>query len=647
LLILGFLPLAALGLGILLLHRQGGGGRIDAVPVAPLLWAYGVALVCEALSLFQALTFASLVVIWGLAVIALILLLLRTRPHMLAPRRWLADFRQAAAGMIAEEWALGAVLLIIGGATLLIAFLCPPGTWDSQSYHLPRIEHWIQDGSLAFYRTAIDRQLTMPGLAELLILQLRLLSGGDRLDNLVQWLAGAGVVYLVGRIARALGGSRRGIAFARLVAATLPIGILESSSTQNDLVAAFFLLAMAERLLAWRGGLSSRDAAFFAIAAGIALATKGTSYLIGLPFGLWFLAANLKAGRRALPALIACGVLILLPNLPSYLRNLDYSGSPLGGGEVTNNASFGPGALVVNGARSLAVNLATGNIARNKRITKLVDTGLGALGLDANDPALTFINTKFELLEDQTSENIAGNPLKLVLGIASVVVVLLAGGKPPFPRRCYALCLLAGGLLFVIVLRWQPWITRLQLPLFVFAAPLAACLPIEGGRDRWYRRGRAILGAALAIGLIAFAWRPLWENSHRPLFPPSGFADSIWAKTGTEILFLPRPELQSSYEAAARYAAQQGDSRIGLLTAGNDWEHPLWRLLRQNGIRHLRIEHVGVEGPPLSRPYPLGRFDPTLVIATIKNPPPRLSIDGAPWQRVMQYPHLAIYRRAP
>jgi hypothetical protein len=191
LLLLGFLPLAALGLGIALLHRQGG-RRIEAVPVAPLLWAYSVALVCEALSLFQALTFASLVAIWSLAVVALILLLLRARPRMPGRRQWVADIRQAAAGLIAEEWVLAAVLLVIGGATLLIALVCPPGTWDSQSYHLPRIEHWIQNGSLAFYRTAIDRQLTMPGLAELLILQLRLLSGGDRLDNLVQWFAGAG-----------------------------------------------------------------------------------------------------------------------------------------------------------------------------------------------------------------------------------------------------------------------------------------------------------------------------------------------------------------------------------------------------------------------------------------------------------------------
>jgi hypothetical protein len=108
-----------------------------------------------------------------------------------------------------------------------------------------------------------------------------------------------------------------------------------------------------------------------------------------------------------------------------------------------------------------------------------------------------------------------------------------------------------------------------------------------------------------------------------------------------------RPELRSSYEAAARYVAQQGDRRIGLLTAGNDWEYPLWRLLREEGVKDFRIEHVGVGNAPPAKPYPFGPFDPSLVVATIGDPPPRLTIDGVSWQRVLQYPHLAIYRRGP
>ena len=29
--------------------------------------------------------------------------------------------------------------------------LYPPNTWDSLTYHLPRIEHWIQNKNLGFY----------------------------------------------------------------------------------------------------------------------------------------------------------------------------------------------------------------------------------------------------------------------------------------------------------------------------------------------------------------------------------------------------------------------------------------------------------------------------------------------------------------
>ena len=160
-----------------------------------------------------------------------------------------------------------------------------------------------------FYPTAIARQLMLPNFAEMLILQLRLLSGGDRLDNIVQWLAGAGSVVVVGRIALALGASRRGAALARLTAATL--ADRDTGEHQHpersggDLLPALHGRAPA--------GLAhephaSEDAAFMAIAAGLALATKGTAYLIGLPLGLWFLVEILPAGRRALAPLLACGL---------------------------------------------------------------------------------------------------------------------------------------------------------------------------------------------------------------------------------------------------------------------------------------------------------------------------------------------------
>src|SRR5580765_4628812 len=45
-----------------------------------------------------------------------------------------------------ELW-IGLILLV----TFFIARTVVPNSWDSMTYHLPRIEHWLQNGSLAIY----------------------------------------------------------------------------------------------------------------------------------------------------------------------------------------------------------------------------------------------------------------------------------------------------------------------------------------------------------------------------------------------------------------------------------------------------------------------------------------------------------------
>src|SRR2546430_10273625 len=60
--------------------------------------------------------------------------------------------------------------------------------------------------------------------------------------------------------------------------------------------------------------------------------------------------------------------------------------------------------LVVNGVRNLATNLATQNSGYDRWLTRVVTEGLARLGLDASDPRLTFIESKFEASTFQTSE---------------------------------------------------------------------------------------------------------------------------------------------------------------------------------------------------------------------------------------------------
>src|SRR4029077_7792169 len=101
-----------------------------------------------------------------------------------------------------------------------------------------------QNASLAPYPTHILRQLYLQPGAEFVLLHLQLLSGGDRLAGVVQWASMVGVLIGVSLIANDLGARRPGALCACLFAASLPIGVLESTSTQNDYVVAFWLVCV-------------------------------------------------------------------------------------------------------------------------------------------------------------------------------------------------------------------------------------------------------------------------------------------------------------------------------------------------------------------------------------------------------------------
>ncbi len=69
------------------------------------------------------------------------------------------------------------LLFVILTATAFIALSSVPNNFDSMTYHLPRIEHWLQNKNLSYYPTSIIRQLDSNPFAEELILSLRSIIG--------------------------------------------------------------------------------------------------------------------------------------------------------------------------------------------------------------------------------------------------------------------------------------------------------------------------------------------------------------------------------------------------------------------------------------------------------------------------------------
>ena len=89
------------------------------------------------------------------------------------------------------------------------------------------------------------------------------------------------------------------------------------------------------------------------------------------------------------------------------------------------------------------------------------------------------------------AEDLAGNSLHLLLIAAAMVGAWRGGGDRRL--RAFAGCLLVAFLFFCVVLRWQPWHSRLHLPLFILGAPMVGVV---------FERLRPAL---LAIGLLLLA----------------------------------------------------------------------------------------------------------------------------------------------
>ena len=136
-----------------------------------------------------------------------------------------------------------AILFLLLAATAFTAMSSIPNTWDSMTYHLPRIEQWLQNKSLEFYPVWQLRQVEIILLAEKLILVVRSIFPSMSSANMVQWFSYAGCILVGNRITRELGGSRSSQCLSSVIIATLPMAILQSSSTQTDLVVAFFSAA--------------------------------------------------------------------------------------------------------------------------------------------------------------------------------------------------------------------------------------------------------------------------------------------------------------------------------------------------------------------------------------------------------------------
>jgi len=163
-------------------------------------------------------------------------------------------------------------------ATLILAI--PQNNYDSMTYHLSRAGYWLQHQSLAAWLTPNPRQTTFPINAELGVLWTMLFSGNDRWSGLIQWVCVLSIAVTIFGIARLLSASRPQAVFASLLFASFPGILLQSTTTQNDLVVTAFFMCCLYFLFLGNTNHTRMPLFFSALGIGLSIGTKSTVFFI-------------------------------------------------------------------------------------------------------------------------------------------------------------------------------------------------------------------------------------------------------------------------------------------------------------------------------------------------------------------------------
>ncbi len=565
----------------------------------------------ELLSLFHALNTLWVSIFWGLALTASIVLGWK--------KGWILEgFHSLRTGWRKPGWfdiLAGTIVAIILVLLFVVAVKSPVNNNDALLYHMSRTMHWAQNQSFQHYATNYEHQLYNPILAELIILQARLLTNSDQLANLVQWLALVGCIVGISGISQLLGNGRMGRWISVAFALSIPLAVLQATNPKNDLVTAFWLICLLFFIFINRHRENSYlEIITIGAALGLGLLTKGTFYVYAIAPVVYY--GVILLGRRNLKDAILkftlIAVIALIINLGYWIRNIDTFGTPLGSNQfvskhTSNQLTFGK----ILGSNSLGImqNFATPDEETNEKIISAVKLTLGKIDPSATD---------FSLFWSWNHEDYAGNPLHVVLVLLVILILALRFRSNKQIVNHYLFVSVGIYFFLTTIVFYGIFGIRFQIPV------LLAFSPLVGVIDQMIQKKWLQTVATLLLLLSAFPWvlfnrtRPLiaMRDSNDPYTIPcyaGCTVGSILIEPPEKTMFAVWGSLGNAYVDAMQQVKATGCHEIGLKLDSNDLEYAYWYLLGapQNG---MQLESI-VTYPELER-YLDPNFRPCVIICT-------------------------------
>lgn len=528
-------------------------------------------------------------------------------------------------------WIEKGMFLILAVLFLVLfvgAIFTVPYNYDSMTYHLGRIGHWIDQGSVNYFVTSIDRQLYSPVLSEYEMLHIFLLTGSDSFLNFLQYFAMIFTGVILYQTARKLNTSRVFSIMAAFLYYTMPLTISQSITTQNDLLAsmwfAIFLYYFVDFINAEEIHFDrTQKKKLVLIGASVAFAflTKSSICASMIFFMPWLLVVCIgrkdKFIQLVKSAVLAGATLVVLIS-ETLIRTYISCGSLMADTTsanimvATKNVKY----ILVNICKNFSL-LITQHLFRplNGVIYRFAIRVGSILQVDFNNEAISYhgfdflhhMNMGDDMYSHDKTPSAVVAYLALLAGIVLVVAIvcviisrLVKKEKKSENTSWYQRMSIGFGIsawlslgFIMALLRWQPWGTRLMYPALAMMVIMIANVlsALVGGRGE-YSKGGAVVLVCVCLLSTVFCVRPIIYN----MKPAAEFIQSGCDNRMSR--YFRFNDRYTAYQQLIRETEIFSCKDIGVSISGDGYDYPLWLMYRKAN-KDVYLHHVLLDGEDL------------------------------------------------
>lgn len=589
------LPIVSVLITYCLLCGKGKKNNVDKIHAIiyaitfNVLFLYGMT---EILSLFNAINTFAIASIWGIITLFSFFILIKKRSCI----RECFDFSYIR-NSFSENFIFWCVI-IISGIVFVLSVCIVPYNWDSMTYHIPRIMHWIQNGSVAHYACHDISQISDSPLAEFVNMHVYLLSGNtDKFLNLLQTFSYYVLIYFVYKISRRIGVSRRGGQLASLLFATIPTAFGEALMTQVDLFASiwfvFFVYLTMDLIEEERLEFTKYNLArvlFLGIIAGIAYISKPHVCIGMFVFALWLVFRCMQRKDKCNMIVSYSGIAICSAFLiasPEIIRNFITFGSFAAkesstGFLITN---FSPAYLILNCMLHIGSNMNNTFVDISGFIRKVV--GKSSLILTGDSQLPQGLSMWEDINPDDYNVDLAINSVVTYIFVLALLLFLvlwiinIRKRKRLMIFQQYIVVGFVAIITFMVIVTWYRCVNRYIVGYYAVLIPAIVLVfeLIARNKPQIYE---AFISISMFVTLVILI--PMLKYHCQMAVNSTPHFNKYFFLQGGH---------GQPYEGLLCDVEKNGYTHVGFICGADSFEYPIWYGLKGkvNEFRHVNVDN--------------------------------------------------------